>query len=162
MYPSYNSIIYSSLNANAYPAIVAPMDFVSNSSIPTSFYEEQTCWPNDVFSWSITDLRSGIMDGSFEYLSKDECIDAYANSFMSSRRTVVLVTQGPITGAGISLAGYDHPHCSFSSKEVKEPKVMSSMLNTSVAYNSTCFRPLLKIFNTTMANIGMHCIFLYL
>jgi len=108
LYPSYNSIVYSSLNANAYPVIVAPMDFVSNSSIPTSFYEEQTCWPDDVFSWSITDLRSGIMNGSFEYLSKDECIDAYANSFMSNRRTVVLVTQEPITGAGISLAGYGY------------------------------------------------------
>lgn len=48
------------------------------------------------------------MNGSFEYLSKDECIDAYANSFTSNRRTVVLVTQEPITGAGISLAGYGY------------------------------------------------------
>lgn len=84
------------------------MEFVSNSSIPTSFYEEQTCWPDDVLTWSITDLRSGIMNGSFEYLSKDECIGAYANSFTSDRRTVVLVTQEPITGAGISLAGYGY------------------------------------------------------
>ncbi|KAJ5378359.1 hypothetical protein N7509_011478 [Penicillium cosmopolitanum] len=104
----YNSVVYSSLNANAYPVIVAPMEFVSNSSIPTSFYEEQTCWPDDVLTWNITDLRSGIMNGSFEYLSKDECIGAYANSFTSDRRTVVLVTQEPITGAGISLAGYGY------------------------------------------------------
>jgi hypothetical protein len=104
----YNSIVYSSLNANAYPVVVAPLDFVSNSSISTSFYEEQTRWPDDALTWSIADLRSGIMDGSFEYLGKDECINAFADSFRSDRRTVVLVTHEPMTGSGISLAGYGY------------------------------------------------------
>nr|ADO29932.1 hypothetical protein PP110 [Penicillium paxilli] len=104
----YNSVVYSSINANSYPAIIAPVDFDSNSSIPTSFYEEQTCWPDEALAWSITDLRSSTMNGSFEYLGKDECIDIYANSFTSNRGTVILVTQEPMTGAGISLAGYGY------------------------------------------------------
>lgn len=88
--------------------LVAPLEFVSNSSEPASFFEEKSCWPEDVIAWNMSELRSSIINGAFEYLSNDKCIEAYASSYVSDRRTVITVTRDNLTIEGISLAGYGY------------------------------------------------------
>ncbi|KAJ5109388.1 hypothetical protein N7456_006063 [Penicillium angulare] len=105
----YNSVVYSSLNANTYPAIVAPLNFVSNNSVPTSYYEDINCFPESFLNWTIADLRADILNGTFEYLSKEDCLNSYATSYVSNRRTVVLVTKDSLSGDGIPIAGYGYP-----------------------------------------------------
>lgn len=107
--PRYNSVIYSSLNANTYPAIVAPSDFVSNASVPTSYYEDRNCFTEKRLNWTISDLRTDILNGGFEYLSREDCVNAYATSYVSDRKSVILVTKKTWPGTGIFLAGYGYP-----------------------------------------------------
>lgn len=105
----YNSVVYSSVSANSYPVIVAPLDFVSNQSVPTSYYETQNCFSEDLLTWNVTDLRREILNGTFEYLDQKECLNAYATSYLSDRRSLILVTNELLTGDGILLAGYGYP-----------------------------------------------------
>ncbi|KAL4912065.1 hypothetical protein BDW62DRAFT_195499 [Aspergillus aurantiobrunneus] len=105
----YNSVVYSSLNAYTYPALVAPVDFVSNTSLPTTYYEDLNCYPENILGWNVTDLRTEIFNGAFEYLNKEDCLNTYATSYLSDRSTVVLVTNEPLPGDGVLLAGYGYP-----------------------------------------------------
>lgn len=77
--------------------------------MPTSLYETQNCFPEDLLTWNVTDLRRDILNGTFEYLNKEDCLNAYATSYLSERRSLVLVTDEPLTGDGILLAGYGYP-----------------------------------------------------
>ncbi|KAJ5722121.1 hypothetical protein N7488_000156 [Penicillium malachiteum] len=72
----------------------------------TASYEYQSCWPEDIMN--VTNLRTSILNGSYEHLSKTECIEKYATNFVSDRRNVVLVTQSPMTGDGVSFSGYGY------------------------------------------------------
>ncbi|EEA25403.1 hypothetical protein TMatcc_006373 [Talaromyces marneffei ATCC 18224] len=93
----YNSVIYSSLNANTYAAFVASHDFISNSSIPDSEFEAQSCYSEADLAWNITALRRSILNGEFEVLDPQACIEAYAVEFLSDRRTVIAVTSESMT-----------------------------------------------------------------
>lgn len=89
--------------------IVAPLGFVSNATVPTSYYETVNCFPEDILAWNVTNLRTDILNGTFEYLTKEDCINEYATSYLSDRRSLILVTDEPLTGDGIMLAGYGYP-----------------------------------------------------
>ncbi|CAG7928561.1 unnamed protein product [Penicillium olsonii] len=81
---------------------------VSNSTVPTSYYESENCFPEERLHWNVTDLRRDILNGSFEYLRKKDCLDAYSTSYISDRRSLVLVTKEMLTNDGILLAGYGY------------------------------------------------------
>jgi len=77
--------------------------------VPTSYYETQNCFSEDILTWNVTNLRRDIFNGTFEYLNKEDCVNAYATSYLSDRRSLILVTDEPMTGDGIMLAGYGYP-----------------------------------------------------
>lgn len=104
-------MIYSSLNANTYAALIASHDFVSNSSIPDSEFEAQSCFAETDLAWNVTALRTSILNGEFEVLDPQACIDAYAVEFLSDRRTVIAVTSDPMTdnSTRLYISGYGWP-----------------------------------------------------
>lgn len=108
---SYNSVVYSSLNANTYAALVASHDFVSNSSIPDSEFEAQSCFAESDLAWNVTALRTSILNGEFEVLDPQACIDAYAVEFLSDRRTVIAVTSDSMTdnSTRLYISGFGWP-----------------------------------------------------
>ncbi|GKZ80632.1 hypothetical protein AnigIFM56816_004858 [Aspergillus niger] len=107
----YNSVIYSSINANSYAALIASHDFVSNTSIPTSDFEAQSCYPVVDLAWNISDLRASILNGEFEVLDTQSCIEAYAVEYLSDRRTVIAVPSESMTANSTRLymSGYGWP-----------------------------------------------------
>ncbi|PYI08667.1 hypothetical protein BO78DRAFT_395531 [Aspergillus sclerotiicarbonarius CBS 121057] len=107
----YNSVIYTSLNANTYAALVASHDFVSNTSIPNSAFEAQSCYPEADLAWNITDLRTSILNGEFEVLDPQACIEAYAVEYLSDRRTVIAVPSESMTlnSTRLYMSGYGWP-----------------------------------------------------
>lgn len=104
-------MIYSSLNANTYAALVASHDFVSNSSIPDSEFEAQSCFAESDLAWNVSALRTSVLNGEFEVLDPQACIDAYAVEFLSDRRTVIAVTSDPMTdnSTRLYISGYGWP-----------------------------------------------------
>lgn len=92
-YNRYNSVIYSVLTTYEYPVLVASsdLDFQANPLETLGDPESDRCF-DDFVGRPASDLGAILGDGSrFERLSKQECIDRYANDYLTDRRTVVVL-----------------------------------------------------------------------
>ena len=64
----------------------------------------------NVTGWNLPELRSSLLNGTFEKLSKEECFDTYAVNYLSDRRTIVAVPSDPVPiNSSLALAGYGFP-----------------------------------------------------
>lgn len=61
-------------------------------------------------AWNLSELRSSLLSGIFEKISREECINAYAVNYLSDRRTIVAVASDPMAiNSSLALAGYGFP-----------------------------------------------------
>lgn len=97
-------MIYSSLNANSYPVVIAPQDFVTNSDIPTNSFYSTFCFES-LIGLSKSELRTSILNRDFEKLSVDECIEGSDDNFLSNRRIVIAVTNDS-QNKSVNFGGY--------------------------------------------------------
>lgn len=101
----YNSAVFASLSTNEYGVIVAPsnVDTQNISTFTTDALE--SCFSVVGPSWN--DFAENILNGSFERLTKQQCVDSYARTLLSGSGTVVVLSDD------LTNTGDGHPSILF-------------------------------------------------
>lgn len=89
---SYNSIFYSALATNEYNILYATEGFTTGQPYNTALFP-------DSVEQNITDIQSKLP--TFDRLSNEDCIKAYAEDFLPDRRNVVLIVKNQTSGSSL-------------------------------------------------------------
>ncbi|KAK2763325.1 hypothetical protein FQN54_009961 [Arachnomyces sp. PD_36] len=91
----YNSAAYFALGPSEYGVVMAQTG--SNfKDFPSNKHGYEACFEDNIGK-SMSSFHASVADGDFEFLSKQECVDVFANDFVSGRGTLILQTNAQIT-----------------------------------------------------------------
>ncbi|KGO39900.1 Peptidase C78, ubiquitin fold modifier-specific peptidase 1/ 2 [Penicillium expansum] len=85
----YNSAVYFSIGPTEYSVVAAHEELIQEHGNSTEF---EQCFTANV-GMELPSFNTAIHDGSFNTLSKQECVDIFAQDYTSGYGTVVLVTK---------------------------------------------------------------------
>lgn len=148
---SWNSSVFSTIQANEYTLVVGTPDFLNNGTIvcmPDSDNDDEPLALDATCSY-VDFIRDGYSAGNYTEMSPTECITAYASTFLAGRRNLIAVMDTTSTDANYYL----WPPFSFPTQEnvtlgwPQQTSVMPADLKNSTAINGTT---LVSIFNPTL------------
>ncbi|KAJ5251753.1 hypothetical protein N7489_002163 [Penicillium chrysogenum] len=103
----YNSAVYFSIGPTEYSIVAAQDKLIQEHGNSTEF---EQCFTENV-GMDLPSFNAAIRDGRFNTLSKQECIDIFAQDYASGYGTVVLVTKDPMPqNESVALVGTGNRH----------------------------------------------------
>ncbi|MCJ1283445.1 hypothetical protein MMC26_002774 [Xylographa opegraphella] len=87
----FNSVMYTSISANDYLIVAVNNAFIQPGPVNLTAVEAPWNAPNSLDPELITSLRTAALSGSLQYLDKTDCINSYAQDYLSTRSNLLLV-----------------------------------------------------------------------
>ncbi|KAJ5494808.1 hypothetical protein N7463_010895 [Penicillium fimorum] len=86
----YNSVLLSSQSSNEYSVLVVPSDYTGSQ--PLSLPHSPECFQSRMHQ-SLADFNLDIADGKFDILSKEQCLDTFAVSYLHGHRSLAVLSK---------------------------------------------------------------------
>ena len=101
---SFNSVMYASISANDYLIVAVNNAFVQPGPANLTTLEGYWNTSSLIDPMPITSLRTAALSGSLQYLDKTDCINNYAQDYLSTRSSLLLVLSTSSNNASAAVA----------------------------------------------------------
>ncbi|KAL4943625.1 hypothetical protein BDV06DRAFT_234506 [Aspergillus oleicola] len=119
----YNSAVYYSMQTNRYPVIMASANTSLEEVYPPQDDDDfERCFKPS-FNMSMPEFRTAMREKQYKTLSKQECVDTFAQDFVFGQKGVILITNATLTnddaplvivGEGNTIGFGNSLQCSFA------------------------------------------------
>ncbi|KAL4893339.1 hypothetical protein BDV59DRAFT_178049 [Aspergillus ambiguus] len=93
----YNSTVYYSMRPNEYPVVMASGNTPLDQLYPSHHEDDfEKCFKPNI-NMSLPEFHSAMMEKRYQILSKQECVDTFAQDFVFGQQAVVLVTNATLS-----------------------------------------------------------------